>query len=115
MSVLDKIKVHDKHKRGENSRLKPAIYKWLKQQSTPYERNKNWGSGVGKKGRPDLEIIANHRTYYFELKDEKGELSPEQIKVLARYEKLGAPVYVVKDLAEFIKIWREVVEKSIND
>lgn len=111
MSVLNKIKVFDKKKQSENTKLKPAIKRWLKLQSTPYEWNKNWGSGIGKAGRPDLEIIANGKTHYFELKDEKGELSSVQLNVIKRYGALGEPVHVIKNLDEFKQAWSEFVEK----
>lgn len=112
MNVIKQIKVFDKKRQTENSKLKPAIKRWLQtKQSTPYEWNKNWGSGIGKAGRPDVEIIARGKTYYFELKDEKGKLSTNQLRVIERYQALGETVYVVKELAEFIEIWRGVVEK----
>lgn len=111
MSVLNRIDVFSKKKQSENTRLKPAIRRWLKSQSTPYEWNKNWGSGIGKSGRPDLEIIANGRTHYFELKDENGKLSTMQLEVIARYGNLGETVHVIKNLKEFQETWKKEVEK----
>lgn len=111
MSVLNRIDVFSKKKQSENTKLKPAIRRWLKSQEVPYEWNKNWGSGIGKSGRPDLEIIAKGKTHYFELKDEHGELSTVQKDVIRRYGELKETVYVVKNLDEFKKIWSIITGK----
>jgi len=42
-------------------------------------RRGKWGSHVqGDKGFPDLVLTNGKRTYFFELKSEKGRASPEQ-------------------------------------
>lgn len=67
---------------------------------------KNWGSSVGKAGRPDLEIAYNGQTWYIEAKDPQGRLSTLQVDKIEKYERAGIHVYVVDNFKFFLqKIW----------
>ena len=78
-----------------------------------YEINNNWGSGMGKSGRPDLEIMYNGRTWYVEAKDPKGALSSIQKVKVAKMIAIGVPVYVIDDIKVFISIvWHDMNNKS---
>ena len=113
VNPLKKVAVRDKRHQTENSRLKPAIYRYLDKRlgKNNYERNKNHGNRYSREGRPDLEIIYKGKTYYFELKDPRGELSSAQLGTIARYEKLGITIHVITTLVEFKKIWEEKCEE----
>lgn len=57
-------------------------------------------------GIPDMILILpNSQTVMFELKDDTGKLSPAQIKV---HEQLNCPVYVVRSLEEFKRIYYSI-------
>lgn len=63
-----------------------------------------------RKGRPDLELNIPCNGYhgaFFELKSEKGRLSPEQEVYLALLEKMGYKTFVTRNYEDFDKQLKE--------
>ena len=80
-----------------------------------YEIYNNWGSGMGKSGRADLEIMYNGRTWYVEAKDPKGRLSNVQRIKVAKMKHMGVPVYVIDDIAVFEStVWLHMNVWNLN-
>jgi hypothetical protein len=61
-------------------------------------------------GIPDLIFLWNGKVYGFELKTEKGVLSPKQKEIHEIWAANGICVYIVRTLAEVI----EIIEKITN-
>ena len=61
------------------------------------------------KGEPDFGIVASDgRTIYVEAKTATGKLSYEQNCMIAHYAKLDHTVYVVRSLADFLSVLRDM-------
>lgn len=52
------------------------------------------------KGVPDLIVLFGGQTYLIEIKNKKGELSPEQIKWHASAAGVGGPICTVRTAEE---------------
>ena len=57
-----------------------------------------------RSGIPDLHIITTNNDFYVELKTETGKLSPDQVAMHLTLTNLGKKVFVVKNLADFVKL-----------
>ena len=66
---LDQIEIKTRKKQRENSQVVNKIVAFLKGYEEEVIIFKNWGSGLGRSGRPDLEIMFNGNTWYIEAKD----------------------------------------------
>lgn len=111
MNIIDNLKgkMHTNRQR-ENAGVKAGVVRYLnKNFKGQVEITKNWGGGFTKSGRPDLEIIYNGNTYYFELKDEKGKTSTIQDSLIKRYDNLKVDVPIVFSLNQFIEIWEKII------
>ena len=107
MDSID-IKLKKDTRQRENQQVINKIIKYLKENTDPeyIEIFKNWGSGFGKSGRPDLEIVYNKKTWYIEGKDPKGNLSTVQTLRIERFKRAGVPVYVIDSVERFIsEVW----------
>lgn len=56
-------------------------------------------------GIPDLIFVAQSKTFFFELKNEKGKLSDEQKIVISKFKENKFPVYVVRSEIQFYQIF----------
>ena len=56
-------------------------------------------------GIPDLIFVAEGKTIFFELKNEKGKLSDEQKIVISKFKENKFPVYVVRSEIQFYQIF----------
>ena len=61
-----------------------------------------------RSGMPDLAIVKNGVTYYFEVKTQKGKLSNNQLKTFDELSKENINVTVVRSLQEFINSLRNL-------
>lgn len=99
----------------ENTQVLNKIVKFLKENTNEDEIEifKNWGSGLGKSGRPDLEIVYNGRTWYIETKDPNGEVSTIQNLRIERLKRAGVPVYIIDNKERFIsEVWVDMNKKE---
>ena len=104
--MFEDIIIEKEDKRTENTILKKSIINYLKTYDKDYiEWYKTWGNGVEKRGRPDLQILYMSQTWYFELKDPKGDLDTVQQAVIKKYKRIGIPVYVVDNIGDFKKLF----------
>lgn len=56
-------------------------------------------------GEPDFVIAAdNGRTFYIEVKNKNGKMSPEQLSMMAHLLKLGHTHATVRSMAEFMEV-----------
>ncbi len=60
-------------------------------------------------GIPDMIFLWDSKAYGFELKTEKGVLSPAQIKIHRIWASNGIPVYIIRTLAEGILIIENIL------
>lgn len=101
------IQVKQEDKQRENARVVNKIVSFL--ESSLKDKViifKNWGSGLGRSGRPDLEIMYNGKTWYIEAKDPKGKLSNVQKALIERAEKVGITIHVISSFEQFInELW----------
>ena len=104
---LNSLQLKEDTKQRENSQVVNKIVSFLedslKDKVIIY---KNWGSGLGRSGRPDLEIMCSGKTWYIEAKDPKGKLSNIQKSLIERAEKVGITIYVISSFEQFInELW----------
>lgn len=104
---LDQIQIKSQNKQRENSQVVNKIVSFLKNN---YKEEviiyKNWGSGLGRSGRPDLEIMFNGNTWYIEAKDPNGKLSNVQKSLIEKAKNVGITVYVISSFEQFMtEMW----------
>lgn len=107
MELAD-IKLKKDTRQREKQRVVDKIISFLEENvdENIIEIFKNWGSGLGRSGRPDIEIVYNGTTWYIEAKDPKGKLSNIQKKRIKKFKDAGVKVYVIDDKDVFIKeVW----------
>lgn len=105
-----KVEMNNRRQR-ENKDVVNKIIKFLEKNANKDDIQiyNNWGSAMGRSGRPDLEIIYNGQTWYFECKDPKGFPSNIQSHNIAKFNKIGVPAYIVDDVNIFINVhWVEM-------
>jgi hypothetical protein len=104
---LDIIKLREETKQRENAQVVNKIVNFLKAGlKDEVIIFKNWGSGLGKSGRPDLEIMFKGNTWYIEAKDPKGNLSNIQKDLIQKAKKVGITIYVIDSFEQFInELW----------
>jgi hypothetical protein len=105
---LNQIKLNKDTRQRERQQVVDKIVEFLKENADQDKIQvfKNWGSGLGKSGRPDIEIVYNKQTWYVEAKDPKGKLSSVQTLRKERFERAGVPVYVIDSKERFItEVW----------
>jgi hypothetical protein len=61
-------------------------------------------AGHKVKGEPDVMAIINGAAVYFEVKVGRDRLSTDQVTMIARLERSGARVYVVRTVDEVLEI-----------
>ena len=107
MNINDILLKEDKKQKENKKVVKPIVTFLEKTIDKKYiQIFNNWGSGVGKSGRPDLEIVFNGTTWYVEAKDPKGKLSTIQKKRIKYFDNTGVTIYVVDDKNDFISyLW----------
>lgn len=111
---LNQIKVKKETSQKENIRVLRKIVEFLETNVNKdlIQIFKNWGSGLGKSGRPDLEIAYNSNTWYIECKDPNGKLSTVQTLRIERLKRTGVPVYVIDSKERFIsEVWTQMNKK----
>ena len=104
---LDQIQIKSQSRQRENSQVVNKIVSFLrnnhKEEVIIY---KNWGSGLGRSGRPDLEIMFNGNTWYIEAKDPNGKLSNVQKSLIEKAKNVGITVYVISSFEQFMtEMW----------
>ena len=105
---LEQIKIKKDSRQRERQQVVEKIVDFLKENTdkNKIEIFKNWGSAIGKSGRPDLEIVYNGNTWYIEAKDPKGKLSSVQTVRIERFKAAGVTVYVIDSKERFIsEVW----------
>ncbi len=105
---LNQIKLKKESRQNERISVVNKIVDFLKENvdQDRIEIFKNWGSGLGKSGRPDLEIVYNGKTWYIEAKDPKGRLSSIQTVRIEKFKAAGVTVYVIDNKESFIsEVW----------
>lgn len=65
-------------------------------------------------GIPDLIFCLNGKTFFFELKNEKGKLSDNQKIVIAKFIQNEFPVYVIRDEQQFFQIFLFIILKQMK-
>lgn len=109
---LDQIQIKSQSRQRENSQVVNKIVSFLrnnhKEEVIIY---KNWGSGLGRSGRPDLEIMFNGNTWYIEAKDPNGKLSNVQKSLIEKAKNVGITVYVISSFEQFIKELWPIMQK----
>ena len=63
-----------------------------------------------KRGIPDVMIVVNGVTYWFEVKYGKDRLSAKQEEVIDKLNEHKEIAFVVKDFVDFITIYKELAE-----
>ena len=116
---LDQIEIKTQKKQRENSQVVNKIVSFLKGYKEEVIIFKNWGSGLGRSGRPDLEIMFNGNTWYIEAKDPNGKLSNIQKSLIEKAKKVGITIYVISSfdqfLTELLPIMKKEGEKNGKD
>jgi len=109
---INNIQIKKEKKQRENSQVVNKIVSFL--ESGLKDKViifKNWGSGLGRSGRPDLEIMYNGKTWYIEAKDPKGKLSNIQKALIEKAEKVGITIYVISSFEQFVnELWPTMKE-----
>lgn len=111
------INLKEDKKQNERTQVVDKIINFLKENTDKdyIEIFKNWGSGLGKSGRPDLEIVYNGNTWYIEAKDPKGRLSSVQTVRIERFKRAGVPVYVIDSKERFVsEVWTLMNNRKEN-
>jgi hypothetical protein len=67
---------------------------------------------MSRSGMPDILVVYNGVTYYFEIKAKGDRLSDIQKAVISILNKDKEIAYVVKSFDEFKKIWEEKLETA---
>jgi len=67
-----------------------------------------------KKGVPDMEFLLNEKTFFFEMKTEKGKTSIEQKKFISRLKKNGFPVYIIRSEEHFFNIFLFIIFEQMK-
>jgi endo-alpha-1,4-polygalactosaminidase (GH114 family) len=104
---LDQIQIKSQNRQRENSQVVNKIVSFLKNNhKEEVIIYKNWGSGLGRSGRPDLEIMFNGNTWYIEAKDPNGKLSNVQKSLIEKAKNVGITVYVISSFEQFMtEMW----------
>lgn len=76
-----------------------SIMGWLKRQPDIYVQ-KVVGTAYGRAGRPDIQGNVGPFVFYIEVKSSEGRLSERQKVEIETIRSTGAPVWVVRSLAE---------------
>lgn len=66
-------------------------------------------------GIPDLIFVAKSKTFFFELKNEKGKISDEQKIVISKFKENNFPVYVVRSEQQFYQIFLFLILEHMKD
>lgn len=113
MIDLNSIAIKKDSRQKENQNVLNKIVKFIEEntEKTNVAIFKNWGSVIGRSGRPDLEIVYNKNTWYIECKDPKGFVSTLQAEKIERFKNIGVTIYVVNDVKDF----KERVWKIMNE
>jgi len=112
---LSDIGLKEDKRQRENVRVVKRIVKLME---STIDKNyiqifNNWGSGMGKSGRPDLEIVFNYQTWYVEAKDPKGNLSTTQKARIRIFGNTGVTIYVVDDADDFKnRLWKLMLKNA---
>lgn len=69
----------------------------------------------GNAGVPDrIVILPNGSIFFVELKAEDGELTPQQIRQIERFERRGATVYVIKGKTQAQRFVQDLRDRGVN-
>lgn len=66
-------------------------------------------------GIPDMIFTIQSKTFFFELKTEKGSLSKDQKFVISRMKQNGFPVYLIRDVEQFKQIFLFIIMNQIKE
>ena len=61
--------------------------------------------GMSKNGWPDVMIVLNGVTYYFEVKYGKDTLKPLQIYVIGKLNRIKKIAFIIKSFDEFKEVY----------
>lgn len=67
------------------------------------------------KGIPDMIFTIDQKTFYFEFKTKKGILSPEQKETILKLKKNGFPVYIIRSIEQFKRIFIFLIMEQIKN
>lgn len=65
-------------------------------------------------GIPDLIFCTHGKTFFFELKNEKGKLSDDQKIIIATFRQNEFPVYVIRDEQQFFQIFLFIIMEQLK-
>ena len=95
---------------GQEKALQKVIADWLNLNSIYFETDQFGKRTRGNPGRPDFRICYRGKWIGIECKAEKGKLSPEQEKTIAKIRKSGGVVIVAFGLPTVIEELRKIGE-----
>jgi len=75
------------------------------------EGNKNLAKGIIP-GRSDFEFFFNGKTYFIEIKTEKGIQEEDQIIFQKNIEKHGFQYFIIRNIEEFIYLHNLITKKN---
>jgi hypothetical protein len=67
------------------------------------------------KGIPDLIFVHFGNTYFFELKTDKGSISPEQKIIHSILKQNGFRVYLIRSFEQFVNIYTFLIMETLED
>lgn len=73
----------------------------------PYVNGRTDKKSTCAKGTPDFVLCIRGKTFAWECKTEEGRFSDDQLKMIARWKRNGAEVFVVTSVSQALVILRE--------